>query len=228
MKVKEAFLKCSSNSRINMKNLAQGFIVSFICAGCSLFGIGSEEQPNYKVLINEKNKQIREYAPHLIAKTTVQGSFKDTQSEGFKILAGYIFGKNETQQKIEMTSPVIQAPESEKIAMTAPVILSQNEDPSWTMTFSMPSQYSIETLPKPTDPRIIIEQVEIKTFAALRFTGFWGEKRNRDKGIELMNWLKTYDQFEIISKPMFAGYNPPWTLPFLRRNEMLIEIRQKK
>lgn len=198
-------------------------------AGCSLFGKGSEEQPRYKVVHKEDNKEIRQYESYIVAKTTISGSFKEAQSEGFKILAGYIFGKNKSQQKIAMTAPVIQSEESQKISMTAPVIIAPSSvKSSWTMTFSMPSQYTQETLPLPDDKRIVIETIPARYVAALTFTGFWGEEKNEKKTQELKVWLKSYSDFLEASEGMFAGYNPPWTLPFLRRNEMLIELQRAK
>lgn len=124
-----------------------------------------------------------------------------------------------------MTAPVVQKSESEKISMTAPVVISPNENKTWTMTFSMPSKFTLETLPIPTDERVKIEKVEGKLVAALTFSGFWNESINANMAQELTNWMKDYKEYQISSAPMFAGYNPPWTLPFLRRNEMLIELK---
>ncbi len=202
--------------------------MGLLTAGCSLFGKGSEERPIYKVIVKQDNKEIRKYESYIIAKTTVSGSFKDAQSEGFRILAGYIFGKNKSRQKIAMTAPVVQRSESEKISMTAPVVIAPGENKTWTMTFSMPSQFTLDTLPVPTDERVKIEKVEGKLVAALTFSGLWGESKNAEKGRELTEWMKSYQGYELTSEPMFAGYNPPWTLPFLRRNEMLIELRSRQ
>jgi len=207
------------------KKVMLGIIMGILGTGCSLFGRGSEEQPKYQVVMKDDNKEIRKYSSYIVARTTVRGSFKDAQSEGFKILAGYIFGKNKSQEKIAMTAPVVQKAESEKISMTAPVVIAASENQTWTMTFSMPSQYTLETLPVPTDDRIKIEKIEERFVAALTFTGFWGESKNAEKGRELLDWLKGQTQYKQTSQPMFAGYNPPWTLPFFRRNEMLIEIK---
>jgi hypothetical protein len=204
---------------------------------CSLFGVHSEEQPTYEVLVKKEDKEIRKYQSHIVAKTTIQGTFEEAQSKGFKILAGYIFGKNKSQKKIEMTAPVVQAPEpsSEKISMTAPVVIAPDEQlqdgktgNSWTMTFSMPSEFTVETLPTPDDDRIKIEKVAPRIVAASTFTGFWSESKNQKKGNELLEWLNQYPQYKAISPPMFAGYNPPWTLPFFRRNEMLVELEVSK
>ncbi len=200
--------------------------MGLMAVGCSLFGRGSEEQPSYKIVAKQENKEIRKYSSYIIAKTTISGSFKDAQSEGFRILAGYIFGKNKSQQKISITAPVVQKTENEKISMTAPVVISPNENRTWTMTFSMPSKFTLESLPVPTDERVKIEKVEEKLVAALTFSGFWNESINSVKAQDLTEWLKGYKDYQLTSPPMFAGYNPPWTLPFLRRNEILIELRQ--
>jgi hypothetical protein len=210
-----------------LPKLVLGTLMGLLTAGCSLFGKGSEEQPSYQVIQKQENKEIRKYNSHIIAKTTISGSFKDAQSEGFRILAGYIFGKNKSQQKIAMTAPVVQKSESEKISMTAPVVIASNENKSWTMTFSMPSQFTIETLPVPTDKRVQIEKIEERFVAAITFSGFWGESKNAEEANKLKKWMKGNQEYELISEAMFAGYNPPWTLPFLRRNEMLIELRRK-
>ncbi len=209
-----------------LKKIFLGTLMGLLGAGCSLFGRGSEEQPPYKIVAKQEDKEIRKYDSYIIAKTTVSGSFKDAQNKGFRILAGYIFGKNKSQQKIAMTAPVIQKSESEKISMTAPVVISPNENRTWTMTFSMPSKFTLDTLPVPLDKRIKIEKVEEKFVAALTFSGFWNESKNATKAQELSDWLKGFKEYEPTSQPMFAGYNPPWTLPFLRRNEMLIELKQ--
>lgn len=214
-----------------MKGFIIGSLMGILTTSCSLFGVGSEEQPKYKVIVKMDDKEIRKYDSYIVAKTVIKGDFKEAQSKGFRILAGYIFGKNKSKQKLAMTSPVVQAPGSEKIPMTSPVVISANENSSnvkndsWVMTFSMPSQFNLGTLPEPIDERVIIEKVEERFVAALTFSGFWGEAKNAEKGRELTKWINDNKEYEITSKPMFAGYNPPWTLPFLRRNEMLIEIR---
>jgi len=213
---------------MNIVKVCSLLIILFTGSSCSLVGVGSEEQPSYDVLLKNDQNEIRKYKPYLVAKVTIDGSFKEAQSKGFKILAGYIFGKNKSQEKIAMTSPVIQKPEelSEKISMTAPVLIApEKEENRWSMTFSMPSKYSLETLPKPEDERIIIEKVESRLIAAHVFSGFWNQEKIEKKGDELLKWLEQKKKYTPTSSPMFAGYNPPWTLPFFRRNEVLIEIK---
>jgi hypothetical protein len=202
---------------------------SFFQVGCSLFGVQREENPKYEVLIKDEKKEIRNYSSYIVATTWVEGDFKDAQGSAFRVLADYIFGNNITQEKISMTAPVVQSPQgdnknSEKIAMTAPVIQSPSQN-GWRMSFMMPSKYTLKDIPKPNDPRVELVEVPPKTMAVISFTGFWNEKKNSSKAEELKKWLSELKQYEIKSEPMFAGYNPPWTLPFLRRNEMMIEVQ---
>lgn len=196
--------------------------------GCSVFGLRSEETPNYEVLAKEENMEIRQYSPYIVASTYVEGSFDETQNQAFRILAGYIFGDNEKQSKISMTAPVVMNPQksgAEKIAMTAPVVQAP-QGSGWLMTFMMPSQYKkIEDLPKPKDSRVVFKKIESQKMAVITFTGFWSEKKNTKMADRLKLWMTSKEQYEIISEPRFAGYDPPWTLPFLRRNEMMIELK---
>ncbi len=211
--------------------------------GCSMFGRRTEETPKYQVLEKSENLEIREYASYIEATTAVKGGFKDSQGEAFRILANYIFGDNEKQSKISMTAPVVMNPngssaqtststsaaspnESEKISMTAPVVQSPTQD-GWQMSFSMPSKFkSIEDLPRPKDPRIRFNVVPPKTIAVIQFSGLWSEQRNREMAQQLKRWLLKSGQYKTVSEPMFAGYDPPWTLPFFRRNEMMIEVKK--
>lgn len=213
-----------------MKNLVLTSVMFILSTSCSLFGVGSEQQPKYKVINKEKNLEIRSYDPYIVAKTKINGNFKQAQKKGFRKLAGYIFGKNTKKSKISMTSPVVQSKaESEKISMTAPVLIGSedkgNKGP-WIMTFSMPSEYTLDTLPRPVDKDIILEKVPTKLIAALRFTGFWNKEKNEKKAKELIKWINKTENYRVASSYKFAGYNPPWTLPFLRRNEILIEIEK--
>lgn len=203
------------------------FSMTVLNLGCSLFGIQSEEQPQYEVVRAEGNKEIRKYKPYLVARTTVSGNFDDAQSAGFRRLADYIFGKNKRQEKISMTSPVVQGEKdaSEKIAMTSPVVMSPDESgQQWSMAFMMPSKYTKDTLPEPLDNNIDIVEVAEHYRAAIKFSGFWSEGKNNEKAEELLDWLTQQKDYQITSTPKFAGYNPPWTLWFLRRNEMLVDV----
>ena len=213
-----------------MKNFTIYFCLCLFSTGCSVFGIRSEETPRYQVLVKNENMEIRQYAPYIVATTFVDGSFKDSQGKAFRILAGYIFGSNEKASKISMTAPVVMNPQesqSEKISMTAPVTQAPKGN-GWEMSFMMPSKYSkIEDLPKPKDAKISFKQIQSQPMAVISFTGFWSEEKNKKMADQLTAWILEQGQYETISAAKFAGYDPPWTLPFLRRNEMMIELKKR-
>ena len=199
--------------------LQKVIILMGLMTGCSLFGIQTEETPRHKVLVKEGVFEIREYSAYIIAKTTVKG--KSNSSKAFRILAGYIFGKNQSKTQIAMTSPVEM--QSEQIAMTAPVEINQAQD-QMTMSFSMPSKYTLETLPKPNDENIQLERVDSKIVASIQFSGLRNDKTIEKRQKELRKWLTQYPQYRVDSSHSYAGYNPPWTIPFLRRNEVHIRL----
>lgn len=201
--------------------------ISFLNGACSVFGIRSEETPKYEVLEKNENMEIRSYAGYVVAKTVVKGDFKDSQNEGFRILAGYIFGANEKKQKLSMTAPVVQekTSENEKISMTAPV-LQIPQAGGWVMTFMMPSKYKLADLPTPNDKRVLLEEMPPKVFGVIRYSGLWRQEKVLEKSVELKEWVIT-KPYDVIGEPIFAGYDPPWTLPFFRRNETLLELKSK-
>lgn len=204
--------------------------LSLIQAACSVAGIHSEENPKYQVLQSEEKFEVRSYAPYIVAKTEVKGEFKKAQNQAFRILAGYIFGANEKKQSISMTAPVMVQGKSdlgEKIAMTAPVTQTATEQ-GWLMTFMMPSKYKMSELPTPKDSRVQFEEIPAKTFGVVRFSGFSKESLNQEKAQELKSWINKNGFYEIIGDPKYAGYDPPWTIPMFRRNEMMYEVKPKK
>ena len=199
-----------------------------LSTGCSVFGVRTAEEVPYTVSESHEDKEIRLYRPRIIAKITVTGEYKDSQRQAFRILADYIFGKNVEKQEIAMTAPVTQEPKSNKIAMTAPV--TQEKAPGgWTLTFSMPAKYkTIAELPTPEDDRIELLERPGGLFAVIRYTWLTGQERNNEKVTLLMDWLRKNGEYKAISTPYYAGYDPPWTIPFLRRQEMLVEVKKIK
>ena len=197
--------------------------------GCSVFGIRNYEMPSYQVILKEGKKEIRHYESFIVAKTTVKGNFKEAQGDAFRILAGYIFGDNEKRQELPMTAPVLQNPaeESETIQMTGPVIQSSSDN-GWAMSFMMPSKYKMRDLPIPKDKRIRFETVPNRYIAAIRYTWPGSKHRNEKKASDLQQWVAGLNDFEAVALPVYAGYDPPWTLPFLRRNETMIEVKRKQ
>ncbi|MFK7873258.1 MAG: heme-binding protein [Oligoflexales bacterium] len=203
------------------------FFIFFLCCSCSIVGIQDVEEPEYEILSTSDEVEIRQYKSYCTAETTVKGSYKDAQSQGFRILAAYIFGDNLAKEKIAMTAPVSRKKESTQIAMTAPVLIAKKEE-SWIITFTMPAKYNLEDLPKPLDKRISLKKKPAKTLAVLGFSGFATEENVEYYKDHLSRWLKKSSSLYIkMSSAVVAGYNPPWTLPFLRRNEIMYEVRKK-
>lgn len=194
------------------------------------------EEPNYTVLSQMDDFELRRYDKQLVAQTLVSGDQDSASREGFKVLADYIFGNNTApaggSSKISMTAPVTMQPnnkksdsESQKIAMTAPVSMQQ-DDGKWRVQFTMPSQYTMQTLPKPNNPNITITEVPAQTYGVIKFSGLAGSKKVATKTEELQSWMQTQN-LTITGEPELARYNPPWTLPFLRRNEVMIAYKPK-
>ena len=183
------------------------------------------EKPDYKVIQSEQNIEIRQYEPMIIAEVEVDGKREDAIGDGFRLLADYIFGNNTVQQVISMTAPV-QQKENQKIAMTAPV-QQQSTGKSWRMSFVMPSKYSMDSLPVPNNNRVRLKEILTKKFVVIEFSGTNSNENVTEHENQLMNYIEA-NQIKIIDSPKYAFYNPPWSLPFLRRNEVMIEINQQQ
>lgn len=186
------------------------------------------ESAVYTVLEKKDGYEIREYKSHIIAETTVAGSYDQGMNSGFRIIAGYIFGDNTKKESIAMTAPVTTQVEksgssSEKIAMTVPVLTTADED-SRKMSFVMPSKYTLDTLPTPNDPRVKITEVPTKKKAALRFSWLRTESNIERNRIKLQSYLKR-DGIQIDGVTEFAAYNGPGTPPWMNRHEILIGIK---
>lgn len=179
------------------------------------------ETPDYEVVRKDGNIEIRQYGPTIVAEATVEGDREEAINRGFRIIAGYIFGNNLSSDKVAMTAPVTQQ-SSENIAMTAPVT-QQSEGSSWKVRFVMPSNYTMATLPKPIAPEVALIEVPAKRFAAIRFSGFARQASLDRHSAELEEYLAE-QSLTPVNTPIYAFYNDPWTLPFLRRNEVMIEI----
>ncbi|ADT98876.1 SOUL family heme-binding protein [Mycolicibacterium gilvum] len=165
--------------------------------------------------------EIRRYGPRIAAQTTVAAEEEAARNAGFRRLANYIFGGNRRQTKIAMTAPVAQ--QSEKIAMTAPVTQTRGADGNSVIRFFMPSKWSMELLPQPDDERVELVEVPGETYAVLRFSGDRSPATVAAKTEELLDALRGSD-FHPASDTMAWFYDPPWTLPFRRRNEVVVAV----
>jgi DNA gyrase inhibitor GyrI len=183
--------------------------------------VSNVEQAGYVVVESHGAIEIRDYAPMIVAEVSVPGDREKAVNDGFRLIADYIFGNNISAQEVAMTAPVPRQ-SSEKIAMTAPVT-QQGGEGLWVVRFVMPSSYTLQTLPKPNNTEVILKEVAGRRFAVIRFSG-----RAKDNSLE--QHTKELEAFilarnlQAVSEPTYAFFNPPWTLPFLRRNEVMLEI----
>ena len=180
------------------------------------------EEAAYKVVEKDDGFEIRDYAPHILAETIVEGDLEQAGNKAFNRLFRYISGDNRSRGKVAMTAPVSQEPIGEKIKMTAPVG-QQRVQEKWAISFVMPALYTLETLPEPEDPKITLRQVPARRMAAVRYSGFWSEKNYLRYKLELESWIHERG-LTIVGEPIWARYNPPFTPWFLRRNEILIPV----
>ena len=183
------------------------------------------ETPAYKVVVHDGAFEVRDYPVLVVAEVTVDGDQKEAANKGFRLLAGYIFGANKKRQSIAMTAPVAQQAVSEKIAMTAPVAQTQSSAGTWVVRFTMPSSWSLQTLPVPDDSRVKLRNTEPARFAVLRFSGLAQPQDVETKSSELLSLAKSHD-LHAIGPVSLAQYNPPWTLWFMRRNEVMVEVER--
>lgn len=216
-------------------SLAVVVLILVLWSALSYFVEHSVKTPKYSVIEERSGYEIRLYEPYITARVEVGGTYDEALNEGFRILADYIFGNNTKQTSIRMTAPVT-AGESEKMAMTAPVVVKESESLAMTapvvesskgeqrtVSFVMPFEYTLETLPKPNNPRIEIVPQEARKVAVLRFAWFRNSERVAEKKQQLLSLLEK-DSEVIVGQPEYAGYNAPFTAPWLNRNEIIVEI----
>ena len=213
-------------------------------AGCSVFGIQSVKEPSFRTILEEDEYSIREYDEYVIVSTLVGGNLDAAGNKAFKRLFAYISGANSSKTKITMTAPVLagvgdgsfQAPldttsdqsrrkkiRGEKIAMTAPVI-AEKQNNLWKFSFVLPAKYKLDDAPIPTSSNLELSKVEKQKVAVKRYSGSWNEKNRQVQSKKLLDWVKD-NKLVATSGVVSAGYNPPWTLPFLKRNEVMVSIK---
>jgi hypothetical protein len=181
------------------------------------------EQPTYVASQKSGAMEVRHYPALIAAEVAVTGTRSTAVSEGFRALAGYIFGGNSTKKSIAMTAPVMQAPaKGESIAMTAPVMQS-GDGQNWTVRFIMPKAYSLESLPTPNNPQVKLVPLKPASFAAIRFSGLAREPDIQRQTKQLQDFMAARN-LKATGPASVARYDPPWTLPMMRRNEILIPI----
>ena len=186
-------------------------LLIFIFWGTNLSAL---EEPKYSVLKEYETFEIRSYDSYLVAEVDVEGAYNETGNEAFRILAGYIFGENKNS-----------IGQSEKIKMTAPVTVKPDNE-EWVLHFVMPSNYDMSQLPVPNNSSILLKKIEAHLAAVIIFSGFTTDAKIQNKTEELKVWLEKKD-FKIAGPQQIARYNDPFTLPWLRRNEIIFKVTAK-
>ena len=182
-----------------------GLIILTGCQGATI--MSKTEQAPYRVVESHGAIELRDYPKLIVAETEVTGERKQAIQTGFRAIAGYIFGGNQTSEKIAMTAPVLQGPVGDR----------------WKVRFVMPGGKNLTNLPKPADARVSLMELPAARFAVIRFSGTAGEESITKNTEQLLDFLRS-QQLGSIGSPVYAFYNPPWTLPFLRRNEVMVQV----
>jgi hypothetical protein len=179
------------------------------------------ERQDYDVLTRFPGFELRRYPAHLVAEVEVDSAFTDAANRAFGLLAAFISGRNSTRGKVAMTAPVLQEQASTRIAMTSPVVQESGGQPGrHVVAFVMPAEFTVDTLPTPSDPRIRVREIPTQLAAARAFTGRWSEQIYREQLSELRG-AASQAGLEINGQPRFARFDPPWTPWFLRHNEVV-------
>lgn len=186
-------------------SISGALLIIFLLSGVIMSDV---EQPKYDVIVNNSPIEIRQYSALIVSEVVVKNTRKLSINEGFKLIADYIFGNNQQQTKINMTAPVTQ----------------QKSENGWIVRFIMPAEHSLGTLPKPENPAVKIKKIDQKKFVVIKFSGLSSEDNIKQHELKLTQYILDND-LRTQDSPIYAFYNPPWTLPFLRRNEILIELK---
>ena len=203
-------------------------LAQFVSIVSLAFGMSSAhaiEEPTFTVVQKTDVFEVRQYQPYLVAEVTVPGPASEAGSQGFSLLGGYIFGKNKGERKLEMTAPVTQTPQPAapvKLEMTAPV--TQAAAPGgFLVQFVMPKGYTLATLPEPLDARVKLREVPGNRVAVIRFSGSWSQSLYEEK-LQTLRGAVAAAGLATVGEPVSSRYNSPFSLPFLRRNEIWLNL----
>ena len=188
-----------------------------------LFGHATAE-PGYTVVSRLGAIEIRQYEPYAVAEVLIDAPADEAGNAGFRVLAAYIFGKNKGERQLEMTAPVTQTPEPVKLEMTAPVTQTAAAG-GFRVQFVLPKGVSAGSAPQPIDPRVQLRDVPTTKVAVIRYTGFWSDANYNEHLSELQSALKAAG-LNASGPPVYSRYDPPWTLWFMRRNEIWLPLDQ--
>lgn len=210
--------------------------LSLMASACTVFGGKAAEEPAYRVILKDGAIEIREYEAYAVAETVANEPFEAATGTGFRRLFDYISSANQGSSEIAMTAPVFVGPE--KIEMTAPVFVTPEvtEGASgqldggardWRIAFVLPEGVTAAAAPVPNDARVTLRDVPARRVAAIRFSGLFRDREAESQRLELTAWLEARGLGHAEDWQM-AGYNPPWTLPFLRRNEVIVTLHKEE
>jgi hypothetical protein len=204
-------------------------LMSVLVSACSVFGVRSGyEQASYEVIERLSDRaEVRRYPPLVAAEATIETANDSMgRSQAFQLLFKYISGANRTNAKVAMTTPVETAAKAETIAMTVPVERLADTSAPATLRFFLPASYTLETAPQPTNPKVRIVELPARTVAVLRFTGSTGDA-NVARHVRQLEALLHATAWQVTGPATALFYDPPWTLPFLRRNEVALPVRPR-
>jgi|UniRef100_UPI00404791E5 hypothetical protein len=207
---------------------ASKLLLGFAALTMLMGGAMANEEPRYEVIKKDNDFEVRRYQPMIIAEVLVTGTLSEASNKGFRQIADFIFGNNEDpvkkqSEKIAMTAPVtMEADTSSKIAMTAPVTM-ESSGGAWKMAFVMPSKFTIDTLPKPKNANVTIKQMPAQQLAVVTFSGWVDEEKLTAQTTRLNEWMAK-NGLKSSGSVQLSRYNPPWTLPFWRRNEVWVKL----
>jgi hypothetical protein len=183
------------------------------------------EEPAYEVIRTIDDVQIRQYAPYVVAEVRIDADAEEAGNLAFPILAGYIFGKNKGEKKLEMTAPVTQVAAPQQLEMTAPV--TQTPVPgatgSYLIQFVLPKGVTLATAPEPLDPRVKVREIPAIRVAVIRYSGLWSEA-NYAEHLDMLRSVLKGAGVTTTGEPVFSRYNPPFMPWFLRRNEIWLTV----
>jgi len=191
----------------------------------AVFGVSLDEEPRYEVLLSEGGVELRRYQKMLLARTYVAGTRKSAVEEGFRRLAGYIFGENHVTTTLSPTMPGhVSGETNETLSMTSPVFQEQAID-GWTLSFFLPSNQTFKTAPRPNDPSVKLKEVASRLVAVKAYAGNNTEERRAEAARALCAWVERNSY--VPESPVFwAQYNAPFIIPFFKKNEAQVVVSQ--
>ena len=208
-----------------MKNLILTILASAVILIIGAMNAMATEEASYKVLKTSGKFEIREYAPHILAETVVDGDLEEAGNKAFRRLFNYISGANQSRAKVAMTAPVSQEKAGEKISMTAPVVQRAKGDRDYVIAFVLPAALTADTAPAPTNPDVELCTIPTSLTAAKEYGGRWSQSSYERHCAELLDAVATAG-LRPVGAPRFARFDPPFKPWFLRRNEVLVDVEE--